>query len=209
MAVTPHHKHTVVFLAALGGIVGYTAFAFTNYELFPPGLQGRQLWFTDMMDSSMVKAYERPMATLPEGVVSQNMYESESVAAASLDRNSPEGQALTHDYPVDDAFLGQGETMFLTYCAPCHNADALGTGPVTDGSKGARFPVPGLPLAGPAAVSKIRTDGYMYLTIRNGGAIMPAHGWAMDDNEMWSVVEYIRTLDGAAYVPPEPVTEEG
>ena len=208
MAVTPHHKHTVVFLAALGGFVGYTAFAFSSYEIFPPGMQGRQLWFTDMMDAQMVKAYEREMAPLPEGVVSQNMYEAESVPAASIVRGSPEGDALTHSYEVDEAFVAQGETMFQTYCAPCHNADALGSGPVTQGA--GRYPVPGLPLAGDAAVSKIRSDGYIYLTIRNGGAIMPAHGWAMDDNEMWSVVEYIRTLDGAQYTPPEPApTEEG
>ncbi|MCP4809795.1 MAG: c-type cytochrome [Proteobacteria bacterium] len=203
MAVTPHHKHTAVFLAIGAGLVGYTAWAFTNYELFPAPMQGRQLWFTDMMDAVSVKAFEREMAPLPEGVISQNMY------VENFDRNTPDGQALTHDYTVDEAFLGQGETMFLTYCAPCHNADALGSGPVTDGSKGARYPIPGLPLAGDAAISKLRTDGYIYLTIRNGSAIMPAHGWAMDDNEMWSVVEYIRTLDGAQYVPPTPPSEEG
>jgi mono/diheme cytochrome c family protein len=43
-----------------------------------------------------------------------------------------------------------------------------------------------------------RTDGYLYLTIRKGGGVMPGYGAAMDEHEMWSVVSYLRELNGGA-----------
>ncbi|MBA2321438.1 MAG: cytochrome c, partial [Deltaproteobacteria bacterium] len=30
-----------------------------------------------------------------------------------------------------------------------------------------------------------RSDAWLYLTIRNGGGIMPPYGWGMNDTEMW------------------------
>jgi hypothetical protein len=47
-----------------------------------------------------------------------------------------------------------------------------------------------------------KTDGYVYLTITNGGQIMPSYGWAMNDQEAWSVVHYLRTLPDATYISP-------
>ena len=203
MATSTHHKHTAVYLAALGGLISYATFTIITYEIFPPPMQGRQLWFTDMMDSSNVKAYEREMVGLPEGVISRSRY------IPNHDRATAEGKALTHAYAVDEDFLVSGEWNFATYCAPCHDADGSGMGPVTNGSLGARFNPPGAPLAGDYAVTKNYTDGYLYLTIRNGSAIMPAYDWAMSDTEMWATVEYIRTLEGAQYVPPETAEAEG
>ena len=49
---------------------------------------------------------------------------------------------------------------------------------------------PGIPLSG----TSMQTEGYLYLTIRNGGAIMPSYYWAMNDAEMWDVVAYLRSL---------------
>jgi len=203
VAVSSHHKHTALYLGALGGLLTYGTYTIVTYEIFPPFLQGRQLYFTDMMDGQNVKAYERTMVGLPEGVISRDRY------VENHDRRTDEGKALTHGYTVDEAFIDNGEWNFATYCAPCHDADGSGMGPVTDGSLGARFNPPGAPLAGDYAVSKSYTDGYIYLTIRNGSAIMPGYGWAMSDQEMWATVEYIRTLDGAAYVPPETAEAEG
>jgi hypothetical protein len=34
---------------------------------------------------------------------------------------------------------------------------------------------------------------------------MKGYSWAMTDEEMWSVTEYLKTLDGVNYgAPPEP-----
>jgi mono/diheme cytochrome c family protein len=68
--------------------------------------------------------------------------------------------------------------------------------------------LPGVvPLAGTAGVARLRTDGWIYLTIRNGGAVMPSYGWAMSDEEMWAVVAHVRTLANGAYAPPAPTPE--
>ena len=38
MAVSPHYKHTIVYLSALGGIVSFATYTLVAYEIFPPGL---------------------------------------------------------------------------------------------------------------------------------------------------------------------------
>ena len=45
---------------------------------------------------------------------------------------------------------------------------------------------------------------HLYLTIRNGGGIMPAYGWAMNDSEIWSVVGYIRKAMAGGVAPEAP-----
>ena len=92
-----------------------------------------------------------------------------------------------------------------TYCAPCHGVDGQNLGPVAQPGR-----YPGVvALAGNAGVAKHRTDGWIYLTIRNGGAIMPYYGWAMSDDEIWATVHYIRTMPNSQYIPPAPPAEEG
>lgn len=202
-----HVYHTAAYAAAGLGLVGFLVYAFANYTLFPAAdphyRPGRQWWLTDMMDSKTYKAFEVPMPVLPEGAVSRNRY------FENADRMTPEGAALANPYPVDDATLASGEWGFVTYCAPCHGPDAKGNGPVTwnKPSEGMhRFQLPATALAGDAGALKLRQDGYVYLTIRNGGALMPDYAWAMSDREMWAVVAYLRTLPGSQYQDPTPAS---
>lgn len=163
-------------------------------------------WDIDMVDSTFLRAFEWKMLPLPEGTVSTNRY------VAQHERNTPEGQALTSPYPSTDATVATGQKMFFSYCAPCHGQDGKGGAEVmrNDPANGIkRFPVPAPVLSGPGAISALRSDGYIYLTIRNGGAIMPAYYYAMEDEEMWAVVAYIRTLDGARFTPPPAAPPTG
>lgn len=188
---SPHLKWTIAIGGLVTGVLGFLIWSFTNYTLGYP----YQWWLVDMMDSQYIKAYETTMGGVPEGAVSRNRY------VPNADRLTPAGQALTSPFAVDDALLAKGEWGYVTYCGPCHNPDGLGMGPVTqnDPAKGQkRFMVPGLALVGPTGIAKARSDGYLYLTIRNGGAIMPAYDWALEDDEMWGIVAYIRNLDAAA-----------
>jgi mono/diheme cytochrome c family protein len=162
-------------------------------------------WDIDMTDAVFYRAYEWAMPSLPEGTASRNRY------FQNYDRNTPAGQALTNPYPVDDASLAEGRVMFRTYCATCHGSDGRGGSEVTRNDPNAgirRYPFPAPNLAGPGAISSLRSDGYIYLTIRNGSAIMSGYGKAMDNDEIWSLVAYIRTLDGAQYTPPAPPAPE-
>ena len=159
-------------------------------------------WDIDMVDAYFFKAYEWVMMTLPDGVVSQNRY------VQQYDIATPEGQALTNPLPDDAATQAKGQVLYNVYCTPCHGATGAGEGTVMDNTEGKkRFPIPVINvLSGPNARVSRQTDGHVYLTIRNGSRskIMPAYDAAMDDEEMWAIVRYVRTLNGAAYQAPTP-----
>jgi mono/diheme cytochrome c family protein len=142
------------------------------------------------------------MAGPPDGAVAQPNVASPLTFSPNVRRETPEGQALRNPLPDDEATRARGKVMMETYCAPCHGADGVNLGPLAAPGR-----VPGVvPLAGPAGIAKMRTDGWIYLTIRNGSAIMPAYSWAMSDAEMWSIVTYLRTLPNAQHTPAQPVT---
>lgn len=159
-------------------------------------------WDVDMADSQGHKAYEAPMKGIAEGAVAQANVLTPVGFVPNFDRTTPEGQALASPFEVTDATLASGKRMFGIYCTPCHG-DGQTLGPI--GGPG-RFPGVAT-LSGPAGILKNRTDGWVYLTIRNGGAVMPYYGWAMTDAEMWSIVHYVRTLPDSAYIPPAPAEE--
>lgn len=206
----PPYKWAGLYAAVAIAGGAYGTWTLLEYELFPSFLQDKQTWFIDMYDSVHVKAYAQPMRELPEGVVSMNAYN------APFERNSEYAKSLTNPYEVNADLVAQGEWSFQTYCSPCHSADASGAGPVNDMSDGkSRFPVPAPALAGSGSVISAAnyTEGHVYATVRYGGAaVMPGYDWAMTDQEMWSIVAYIGTLDGVTYgtyAPPAPAPEEG
>ncbi len=187
------------------------------------GLAWASPWDIDMTDSVAFKAFEWKMENprvegtvqRPAGAVvrvkSNGAYQNDYIA--QHDRLKPDGASLQNPYPMDEAALKQGEKMFRFSCAPCHGLEGKGNGPVTYNKPDAdpkkairRFAMPAPLLSGDGAVSPNRTDGYIYLTIRNGGAGMPAYGVSLTDQERWAIVGYIRTLEGGAWAPPAPPT---
>lgn len=168
----PHFHHTGAFISA--GVVAVTLvyLAFSNYSIGTT----RQWWLLDMFDARGVKPYEEPMRSPAAGSVSTNH-------VVNYDRMTDEGKALSAPTEGD---AENGERMYNIYCAPCHAEEGKGNGPVATRAK----TIPGIPLSG----TSMQTEGYLYLTIRNGGAIMPSYYWAMNDAEMWDVVAYLRSL---------------
>lgn len=186
-------------------------------------------WDIDMVDAVFLRAYEFEMRLPPEGSIPttaplavssvtpdiaiprRTLYREAceptcykpDETVAYLDRNTAEGQALTNPFaPDDEEMLAVGEKMFAVYCQTCHGAAGAGGAPVADHdpTKG-RYRYPAAPpmLQGEGNSSKIRSDGYIFLTIRNGGAVMPSYSYGMSDEEIWAVVGYIRTLPDAQY----------
>ncbi|MFT4625705.1 MAG: mono/diheme cytochrome c family protein [Myxococcota bacterium] len=153
-------------------------------------------WDIDMADSQAKDGYSIEMEPAPEGVVAQPSMLSPRPHAPNFQRGTPEGNALSNPY---DANVELGDKMYNIYCTPCHG-DGVELGPV---AQPGRFPGV-VALAGDSGIVKSRTDGWVYLTIRNGGAIMPNYGWAMSDQEIWSIVDYVRTMPKAQFIPPKP-----
>jgi mono/diheme cytochrome c family protein len=97
-------------------------------------------------------------------------------------------QKLKNPVPFDQASLEEGRKRFEIDCALCHGPDARGHGPIST-----KFiPPPDLT----QDLFKGRSDGYLYATIRNGGAVMPAYGERLTPKERWDVVNYLRKLQG-------------
>jgi len=164
-------------------------------------------WDWDMVDGEFLRAYEWAMMSLPDDAVTMTRY------VPNGDRMTPAGQALQNPNSAPtDADLAVGQRMFSIYCQACHGVEGKGGSPVTKNDPAnniKRYPIPPPMLSGAGAITAARSDGYIYLTIRNGGAIMPRYASQLDDSEMWAIVAYIRTLDGATFAaPPQPADNQ-
>jgi len=160
-------------------------------------------WDLDMADGQAKKAFSHDMPGLPQGVVAQDNV----LSPRGFARNGARGLASSADIVApasSDASVASGAEMYRIFCTPCHGADGINLGPVAAPGR-----LPGVvALAGPTGVAKLRSDAWLYLTIRNGGAVMPSYGHAMTEAELWATVHFVRTLKNSAYVPPEPEGEE-
>lgn len=154
-------------------------------------------WDLDMADTQAVKAYSTDMPGVPEGAIAQDNLLSPRGFVPNVRREAPEAAEIVP--PEATAASRQlGGRMYGVYCTPCHGADGVTLGPVAAPGR-----LPGVvPLAGPAGVAKLRSDTWIYLTIRNGGAVMPSYGHTMTDDEMWGIVHYVRTFANAQNTPP-------
>jgi mono/diheme cytochrome c family protein len=87
------------------------------------------------------------------------------------------------------ASVAAGRERFVTFCAPCHGAEAKGgvTGPVAT-----RFVPP--PDLTNAALQRQRTDGYWHSYIMAGGAVMPAYAEVLSAEEAWHIVNFLRSV---------------
>ena len=88
--------------------------------------------------------------------------------------------------PATPASIARGDSLFHTVCWSCHGKTMLGDGPVS-----ALFvPPPDLLAQG----TRDRTDGFIYMYMRHGGAIMPSYGNVLTSHDAWSIVHYLRDM---------------
>lgn len=102
----------------------------------------------------------------------------------------PEEYADKQSPQVNEDMLTTGAEIFEIQCASCHGDDGLGDGPA-----GASLnPVP----APVAHTSQMMSDAYLFWRTNDGGAdfgsAMPAWKGILSDDEVWSVIAYIRAL---------------
>lgn len=166
-------------------------------------------WHIDLADAKTVKAYEERMRPLPEGVMSQTNMLTPIAYRRNFTRESSEGQGLANPLQPSEAVMATGARMYDVYCTPCHG-DGAKLGPV---AAPGRYPAVAILKGAAGRVEKV-TDGHLYLTVRNGGGLMPGYGWAMNEDEIWSLVAWMRKefADGKLPVPavkdPEPTDAE-
>jgi len=82
--------------------------------------------------------------------------------------------------------LAQGKKYYGYDCAMCHGQSGNGKGEVDTGEK--------LPDFSNAAGMKDMSDGEMFCSLKNGRGHMPHENIRVTPNELWNLVNYIRSL---------------
>jgi len=91
--------------------------------------------------------------------------------------------------PSDAASIAEGRRLAtLRGCLGCHGKDGDGKGEV-----GADMKLKVSDLSDPATL-KDRTDGELFYIIKNGKGDMPPEGTRLKSDELWSLVNYVRSL---------------
>ena len=102
---------------------------------------------------------------------------------------SEEGVPERSPIPATSESVAAGLSLYATHCQLCHGTEGLGDGPA---SAGLNPPPANLPVHVP-----LHPDRALFGFIHDGieGAAMPALGETLSDDEIWHLVNYMRTLE--------------
>ncbi|HET9151229.1 MAG TPA: cytochrome c [Gemmatimonadales bacterium] len=164
-------------------------------------------WFDHMIRQKSVHPYARadiPRNTVP-GTVPITGGEADwgaefrsgktTTADAQVNPFGPGGSGVAlppgPDVPTFTSSIeATGDTLFHTYCEPCHGNAGAGDGPISR-----KIGAPSLL----TAKAKTLSDGYIYSMIRYGRGVMPRYGDKLyRPADRWAVVTYVRKLQAAA-----------
>ncbi len=164
-------------------------------------------WFDHMIHQRSIHPYARadiPRNTVPGTVPisgSEGDWEAEfkagntTTADALVNPFAPggsgEAQAPGPEVPTFDASIeATGDTLYHTYCEPCHGNTGNADGPVSR-----KIGAPALTTPKARALS----DGFLYSMIRYGRGVMPHYGDKIyRPADRWAVVNYVRKLQAAS-----------
>lgn len=153
-------------------------------------------WFPQMKWQPAVQAFERVEwqgqiegFLPPEGAIPISGGEADNSMMTDV-----EADALVNPRPRSMASLQNGREQFAIFCSTCHGMDGLGDGPVSMVGP-VMGPLAGvLPIAGPASVALIRSDGHIYNTIRYGRRRMPSYK-RIPAEDRWDIVNYLKYIN--------------
>ena len=123
----------------------------------------------------------------------------DSLSVPTIGRIPYQGELAPYDlsapktreaFPTSAVSIARGDSLYHTICWTCHGKTMAGDGPVAE-----KF-IPPPDLLGES--SRGRSDGFLYLYMRLGGAVMPAYGNAVSAHDAWDIVHYIRQQQKAS-----------
>lgn len=117
-------------------------------------------------------------------------------ASGGLERPDPPAEYAGKSNPKagNAAAAEAGKATFVANCASCHGESGKGDGP----AGGALNPAP----QDLSALREGLSDAYLFWRISEGGILepfrsaMPAWGNLLDEDQIWEIITFIRTLDG-------------
>ena len=108
---------------------------------------------------------------------------------------------LVNPLPRTESVLKNGRRDFNIYCSACHGL--LGNGvPTLTAAYGAK------PANLVADQIRQRPDGEIYYVIMKGKNAMPSYAADLDEDQRWSVVNYVRVLQRALNAQDSDIPKE-
>lgn len=135
-------------------------------------------WNHDLDNQISIKPQEMPIAPPPFSVPVEGREFPETLLVEAR---------LPNPVAKDAASVARGAESFRIYCTPCHGPAGKGAGEVVKRGFLAATDLT-------SATASGRSDGYIYSYVRHGGAFMPAYSFALQPDEAWDVVNYVRSL---------------
>ena len=126
------------------------------------------------------------MRTPIEGTIARGQYDE---SASRLTGKNEDGSYLANNpVALSAEVLDRGEERFNIYCIVCHSQVGNGKGIIT------QYDYPVIPANLHDERIRTQPDGEMYNTIRYGLRSMPAYGYQIEADDVWSIVHYVRAL---------------
>jgi len=98
----------------------------------------------------------------------------------------PEAASQSNPVKPTPESLAKGKKLYGYDCAVCHGKDGDGKGDMTD--------LKGITDLTDPATLKGKTDGELFYVIKKGKGDMPPEGDRGKPEDMWSLVNYVRSL---------------
>jgi mono/diheme cytochrome c family protein len=96
-------------------------------------------------------------------------------------------KSMKNPIAMSDASTKAGQALFVRTCAACHGKTGLGDGPKSKSLKTA-------PTNFSTAEFQNQTDGEHFYKTKTGRGDMPKYEGKMSDDDIWNVVNYMRTF---------------
>ncbi|HEX7494116.1 MAG TPA: cytochrome c [Bacteroidales bacterium] len=96
-------------------------------------------------------------------------------------------KTMKNPIAMSEASTQAGQALFVKTCAACHGKTGIGDGPKAKSLKT-------VPTDFLKAESQNQTDGEHFYKTKTGRGDMPKYEGKMSDDDIWNVVNYIRSL---------------
>ena len=121
-----------------------------------------------------------------EGTVARGMISDDySYQSGKNDDNS---YLMNNPIELTEEVLNRGQDRYNIYCSVCHSQVGNGKGIVT------QYDYPVIPANLHDQRIREQADGEMFNTIVYGLRSMPAYGYQLNTEDVWSIIHYVRAL---------------
>ncbi|MCH7670539.1 MAG: cytochrome c [Proteobacteria bacterium] len=151
-------------------------------------------WNKDFVDQLAIKAQE---SLAPAEPGSTPVVGGETLPALPANISEEEMDALKdaaavipNPIPASAASVARGAELYAMTCVVCHGTEGLGDGPV-----GLHFDTKS-PVDLNEDYTQDQADGSLFFTLTRGRALMPFYRDALNVEERWHVINYVKTEFG-------------